>query len=255
MHVTIGTPMYGGMCHGSFMTSVFGLNDILIQNGHTMSLQFLYNESLIQRGRNKIANHVLQNKNSDVLLFIDADIEFNPVEIYQMLLLDKDIIGAVVPLKAIHFEHIKLATFLKKNTVDLPYFGGYFNINCEVDSIREDVLNNRPFKVDRIGTAVLSIKKDVLIKMSETAQTYKENTPSQPDGPAFFDFFPVKIEDGQMMSEDYSFCNKAREIGYDVYATAYPLIGHSGTYQFNGNLTYEMNLKKEYSELQERRKK
>lgn len=252
MHVTIGTPMYGGMCHGSFMTSIFGLYNLLYQNGHTMSLDFLYNESLIQRGRNKIANEFLSKKESDVLLFIDADIEFNPAEIYDMLLLDKDIIGAVVPLKLVNFEHIRLAAYMKKNTVDLPYFGGYFNINCNIEEIKEDVLNNRPFKVDRIGTAVLSIKRGVLEQMSLHSETYKSKTPSNSEGASFFDFFPVKIEDGQLMSEDYSFCNKAREIGYDIYATAYPLIGHSGTYQFKGNLGYEMNLKQEYNDLQKR---
>jgi hypothetical protein len=255
MHVSIGTPMYGGMCHGSFMTSVFELNSILKENGHTMSLEFLYNESLIQRARNKIANKFLQSSDSDILLFIDSDIEFNPYEIYQMLLFDKDIMGAVVPLKALNFEHIRLATFMKKNSVDLPYFGGYFNINCEKDAIKEDVLNNRPFKVDRIGAAMLSIKKSVLEKMSETCEVYKENTPYTTQAPPFYDFFPVKIENGVLMSEDFSFCNKAREIGYDIHATAYPLISHSGMYLFKGNLTYEMNLIKEYNELQERNKK
>ena len=250
MHVTIGTPMYGGMCHGSFMTSVFGLYNILVQNGHSMSMEFLYNESLIQRARNRIANRFLLNESNDVLLFIDSDIEFNPIEIYEMLLLEKDIIGAVVPLKAIHYDHLKVANLLNKNKVDLPYFTGYFNINCKPEDIQEDVLNKRPFKVDRIGAAVLSIKRNVLETMSKTCETYKENTPTHNNGPDFYDFFPVYILNGQMMSEDYAFCNKAREGGYDIYATAYPLIGHSGTFQFNGNLQYEMNLIKEYNAVQ-----
>lgn len=242
--------MYGGMCHGTFMTSVFGLYNILLQNGHTMSMEFLYNESLIQRARNRIANRFLQNKDSDILLFLDSDIEFNPVEIYEMILLKKEIIGAVVPLKAIHYDHIKVASMMGKKNIDLPYFSGYFNINVEPETIKQDVLNNRPFKVDRIGTAVLAIHKTVLESMKDHVETYRENTPSRPNGPLFYDFFPVHIEDGQLMSEDFTFCNKARKLGYDIYATAYPLIGHSGTHQFNGNLTYEMNLIKEYNELQ-----
>jgi hypothetical protein len=250
MNIMIGTPMYGGVCYGNFMTSIFGLHEILVQNGHAMSLKFLYNESLIQRARNLIANSFLQDPDSDILLFIDADIEFDPVEVYEMLKLDKDIIGAVVPLKAINYEGVKLANFFRHNTVDLPYFGGYFNINYDIDEVENDILAHRPFKVDRIGAAVLSIKKEVLKNMSTTCETFKPNSPLYHSTTRLFDFFPVKIENDQLMSEDYSFCNKAREIGYDVYATSYPIIGHSGTHQFKGNLNYEINLKKQYEQYE-----
>jgi len=251
MNITIGTPMYGGMCYGSFMTSIFGLYDILKQNGHDVSLSFLYNESLIQRGRNKIANLFLKNSKSDVLLFIDADIDFNPTEIYDMLMLDKDIIGAVVPLKGVNYENIRIASFLGYNTKDLPYFSGYFNINGDVNEINNGVLKNKPFKVDRIGAAVLAIKKNVLNEMSKDCETYRENSiNSLETNDLFFDFFPVKIEDNILMSEDFSFCNNAKELGYNIYATSVPIIGHSGTYKFNGNLYYHASLIKKYDEIQ-----
>ena len=49
-HVFIGVPMYGGMCTGFFTQSLIQAVSALKDNGIELSVSFLFNESLIQRG-------------------------------------------------------------------------------------------------------------------------------------------------------------------------------------------------------------
>jgi len=251
MHITLATPMYGGMCHGRFMTSVFELQKLLNENGHTLSMKFIYNESLIQRARNDLANNFLQDNETEVLLFIDADIHFTANDIYEMLLLDLDIVGAVVPLKSIHWENVKYAIDIGKEINQLPNFAGYFNINCDFTDkgIHNDIINNRPFEVDRIGAAVLSIKKNVFIDMSNHVDTYRTINPNGiTEDIIKYDFFPVGVVDGIFMSEDFGFCEQVKRLGYRVYATTQPTIGHSGTFDFSGNLFHNVQLNRELNQ-------
>ena len=52
----------------------------------------MFNESLIQRGRNLLASQFMGGNYSH-LMFIDADIKFNPADILKMIEADKDIIN------------------------------------------------------------------------------------------------------------------------------------------------------------------
>lgn len=245
MHVTIGTPMYGGYCQGSYMTSIMALNDLLTQHGHKMSIKTVYNESLIQRARNTIANKFLEDPSSDILLFIDADIKFNPVEIFNMLTLDKDIIGAVVPLRRINWEFVKIASPRIENPQSILNYVGYGNINFDpTDKLTvKSILENQPFKVERIGGAVLSMKKSVLEHMTTLCESYNPRNTKGIENVTYYDFFPVKIVDSNLLSEDFGFCHLATELGYDIYATATPKISHLGTFEFTGNLYDEYRLR------------
>mgnify|MGYP003349668023 CR=1 FL=1 len=52
-----------------------------------------------------------------------------------------------------------------------------------------------------------------------------------------YEFFPVFIDEQErLLSEDYAFCRKARDIGYKVYAAPWVQLGHFGTYLFEGGL-------------------
>jgi hypothetical protein len=52
------------------------------------------------------------------------------------------------------------------------------------------------------------------------------------------EFFACAIEPGteRLLSEDYYFCWKAREHGYKIYAAPWVVLGHFGSYLFEGGL-------------------
>ena len=75
-HVFIAVPCYGGMCTGFFAQSLVQTVSILKANDIEMTVSFLFNESLIQRGRNLLAHQFMQNEKATHLMFIDSDIKY-----------------------------------------------------------------------------------------------------------------------------------------------------------------------------------
>ena len=76
--------MYGGQCFGFYAQSLLQLNNLLREKNIESMMSFLFNESLITRGRNALA-HGFMKSDATHLMFIDADIQFNPADFLKML--------------------------------------------------------------------------------------------------------------------------------------------------------------------------
>jgi hypothetical protein len=100
----IATPMYGGQCTGMYMKACLDLQGLCAQYGFESRFSFIFNESLITRARNYLVDEFLRSGYTH-LLFLDADIHFDPRDIIGCLALDKDIIGAPYPKKSIKWTN------------------------------------------------------------------------------------------------------------------------------------------------------
>lgn len=239
MKVAIGTPMYGGICHAGYMQSIFHLIGLLNSRGHQTIFLTVLNESLISRARNDIARNFLQS-DADVLLFIDADITFQAEDIYEMLMLNEDVIGSAVPLRKMNWRSLHEGIVAYEGKEHPNKFGKYFNFNTDTaEEIYDAVIDKKPFEVLRIGTAILSIKREVFEQMKEIVPVYYSN--NQGEEPLqSWDFFPIYVQDEILISEDFSFCNRWREMGNKVMAVGHYDIVHTGSFDFVGNLRNEV---------------
>jgi hypothetical protein len=105
----VATPMYGGQCLGMYMKSCLDLQGICQQHGIDTRFSFIFNESLITRARNYLVDEFLRSGFTH-LLFLDADIHFNPQDAIALLALDKDVAGAPYPKKSIKWQSAITAT-------------------------------------------------------------------------------------------------------------------------------------------------
>ena len=92
----IATPVYGGTPWGPYSAALDQLKLVMLQEGLIFEDRQLFNESLITRGRNILADKFMRSNMTHTLL-IDADIVFTPDD--ALLLLahadpnsDKDVI-------------------------------------------------------------------------------------------------------------------------------------------------------------------
>lgn len=238
----VGTPMYGGSCLGTYMKSCLDLQSACMQYGIEVRFSFLFNESLIQRARNYIVDEFLRSDCSH-LMFIDADIGFNPMDIIAMLALDKDIIGAPYPKKTIKWENIKKA-IIKNPEIsagELERLGGDIVFNPVAGTTHFNV--TEPLQVLEIGTGMMLTHRSVFDKFKVAYPQY-EYTPDHV-GTAHFggdrkihSYFNVEIdeESNRVLSEDYHFCQQCRKIGVEVWMAPWISCTHVGTYHFQGNL-------------------
>lgn len=241
--VCVATPMYGGLCTGFYMQSMMQLQQAMNARGWVMMTMFMFNESLIQRARNGLAQAFLKS-DATHLLFIDADIRFNANEILAMVDADVDVIAGIYPKKEIAWGTVSQAVKAGVPDDKLKHFTGSFVVNLLNGKTAVTVPGNKPFEVDNAGTGCMLIKRRVLKKLSLSVPSYTNDVTDTAGtlGPEkIYEFFGVSIdsESNRLLSEDYDFCQKWRRIKGKIYAAPWVRLAHAGTYLFEGQLLPE----------------
>jgi hypothetical protein len=253
----VATPMYGGMNHGMYMKSCLDLQAICSQYGIEVRFSFIFNESLITRARNYLVDEFLRAEGFTHLLFIDADIHFDPRDVVACLALDKDVVGGPYPKKSIKWGAIKEA--VKKHpeiaTTELEKLAGDFVFNPVPGTEKFSVAE--PVEVLEIGTGFMMVKREVFDKFKEAYPEFSY----RPDhvGQANFDgqryihaYFDTVIDrkrkvmvngeerefggSDRYLSEDYMFCQWWRNIGGKIWLCPWMKTHHIGTYAFTGDM-------------------
>ena len=245
----IATPMYGGMAHGLYIKSCLDLQMTMNKYGIETKFSFLFNESLITRARNYLADEFLRSEYTH-MMFIDSDIHYSPQDVIALMALDKDVIGGPYPKKSINWANVAAAA---RNHPDLEpkelenLVGEYvFNVVKGTSSFQV----SDPLEVLEIGTGHMMIKRHVFEKMKDAYPTIQYN----PDhvGQANFDgsryihaYFDTVIDSAdsitgggseRYLSEDYMFCQMWRKIGGTIHLCPWMKTQHIGTYAFTGNM-------------------
>ena len=225
--IYIATPMYGGNCSGFFARGLTDLVITLLQNGHEVHFQDVYNSSLITEARNFLTEDFLR-KGYDYLLFIDADQGFNPLGVLKMIEEDEDVISGVVPLKIINWNGVLEAS--RQGKVDLQNYTSAHNIvplnNNEIDT-------SKKIEVASAGTGLMLISRSVFEKMMPTTEKYRfGGVPclNLEQGDPINNFWTLETIDGARFGEDVNFCRKWRELGGKIYTTFWPQATHIGHY-------------------------
>lgn len=241
LNVLIATPMYGGLSYASYARSIRALTDTFRAYGVRHQVLELTNESLIPRGRNTFANIVALDKDPagedySHLLFIDADIGFNPMNIMQALGWNKDIVALGYPAKDIDWNKIVRAI---KNGVEDPVLlarmGSRPIINTNQDDTTFDIF--KPIQFPQLGTGILAINRRVLVKFTEDlSRRYKLMDGEQKSYKReyAYDFFKCGIDAKTRYynSEDYQFCIDATEMGFETWLLPWAITSHTGPYEF-----------------------
>jgi hypothetical protein len=249
----VATPCYGGQCLGLYAKACLDLQAICMQYGIECRFSFIFNESLITRARNYLVDEFLRSGCTH-LLFIDADINFNPQDVLALLALDRDIIGGPYPKKSINWGNVVNAVkgncrvdgekVVLKDGFDpgvLNSIVGDFVFNPVPGTTSFKV--TEPVEVMEIGTGYMMVKREVFDKFKEAYPEFNY----KPDhvGQANFDgsryihaYFDTIIDpvSHRYLSEDYMFCQWSRKIGIKIWLCPWMKTTHVGTFGFEGDL-------------------
>ena len=239
--VFVATPMYGGMCSGFYMQSVMQLQQVLSMRGYHMAVSMMFNESLITRGRNALVHQFLKTDFTH-LLFIDADIRFDPNHVAMLFDANKDVISGIYPKKEINWHSVQEAVKRDVPMDQLKHHTGSWVINLVGYQASVDVPQNEPLEVWAGGTGMMLIKRQVFETLAEHVPSYLNDVTDlhnamQPRE-RIHEFFATSIEPRteRLLSEDYHFCRIWRQQGGKIYAAPWMDLGHVGTYVFEGRL-------------------
>lgn len=178
----------------------------------------MFEDSLVDRGRDRAAAAMLENDFSH-LLFLDADIEFKPEDVIRLLAADKDLI---------------VGAYRKKNERN-EFAVSFLPDACEH---LEECPDTRAVKIARAGTGFMLIKRCVFERMAEAMPEieYDDVSKGGDETRIMHAFFEHIVRNRRRWSEDYTFCERARSIGFDVWLDPYITLGHWGAHVWRGSI-------------------
>jgi hypothetical protein len=213
--VHICMPCYGGQLTESTFMSYIKWSNTARQLGLDWTVETMTNESLISRARNTLTAKFLNTKESTHLMFIDADIGWEPWHLLVMLDAQKDVIGGLYPMKSLPVK---------------------WCVNG-IPGVVEDP-NSSLVEVSKTGTGFLLMKRDVFEKLNAhpavRAFANDIGLPRELD-PYMKTYFDTAVREGRYYSEDWTFCENWRDLGGQVWVDKRVLLRHTGTYVFDGN--------------------
>jgi len=245
INVGIGICSYGEQVHASYMVSF--IRDLISFKTPFTVLPYTA-DSLVQRGRNTIANICMSHPNLTHLLFVDADISFSAGAIQKLIDADKDIIGGGYPIKQMYPERLKEALDKGCDHKNVLYYGTRNVVQIKPGTTIRVTNLNEPVEVDFLGTGFILIKREVLEKMREALPEMQYNNP-EPKG-RYTAYFHCTIEHETYLSEDYYFTNKAKELGFKVWLHPGVFLVHHGQFRYQGDflsgngVVYKEHMKK-----------
>jgi hypothetical protein len=215
MSILIALPCYGGVVSDKTAKGLFNLGKDLRSNQIDHGLITLANESLITKGRSRIANFFTNNTTYEYVMFIDADIGFESVDVLNLISHKRDIVCGAYPMKGIPLK---------------------YNYNITQPPIAEDGL----IQIDNIGFGFALIHRRVFDKIRENYEELKYipalGNSSYPISEAEYNnsyhYFNELKKDMSFLPEDFSFFERAKSVGFTAWLDTNISLSHVGSYVF-----------------------
>jgi len=183
--------------------------------------------SLVTHGRNLLTCGFLDS-GFDYMLFVDADVEFQPEAVARMLVPKKDIICTPYRVKE---EKVKYAVkFKDSNDIRIEPFDlveideGPAGLMMIKRVVFERLMDKHPeLKINFDEPTRKKMNKEIGA-MEDAIDRYMYN---------FWDT-TFRLDTGEWKGEDLSFCALAREAGFKIYANLDSGTTHHGSWGFKG---------------------
>jgi hypothetical protein len=241
--IVVATPCFGGVVTQSYMLSVIRLTNYAKSAGFGVSLSMVGYDALISRARSTLVAAFLDDPAATHLLFVDADISFEPQQVERLLKCDKDFAGALYPLKSIDWDLIPQRCVEggeNMRQAALSYVGTF----CPEAERRQ--LGDFATGI-YVGGGFQLIRRLALERMiAAYPETHFNSVHALPMSGSRRDAVPsanlfalfdciIDPETGVYLSEDYSFCLRWRKIGGEIWIDAASKLTHAGPYEFVGD--------------------
>lgn len=212
----IALPAYDFKVSLKLAISLAKFAQIAPQHGIEISIGSICGCSVVSRARNLLAKDMLDSDCTD-LLFIDSDINFEAEDVLRLLAWATD------PKKGI------VAGVPSVRKAEKTYI-----TTLDQDSNGDLTMNGMGLvRAQRVATAFMMVRREVFEKMVEAHPEwtyYDERSKRQLN--AMFDF---KVTDEGYVGEDFLFCDRARELGFEVWIDPTIKLGHMGVQEYMGD--------------------
>lgn len=251
------TPCYGGLCYTTYTRSIMNTVERLKQYNIDIHVEFCNSDSLVSRARNNLIAKAMKNPKTTHIMFIDADITWNPEDIIKLLISNKDLCGGVYPLKKYNWERLMKSSSGERDTevlsrwMDKKDQSIFKNMISDNDFLQHKMLTYNLNYVDKkieikdnmtevrhIATGFMMMKRNVIEKMMEgfpyTKYTDDIGFLKGNENDFAYALFDCGVENNHYLSEDWMFCERWRKLGGSIHVDVTINLIHTGTEHYNG---------------------
>lgn len=239
MKLFVSTPSFGGQVTSAYAGSLLACVQQASIEGLLTDFQvdFQDKESLINRARNRAARTYILSK-FDKLLTIDADIVWTYEDFKRVITSPHPITGGMYPLKTFPvvanfnpYPDRGGELFKSQRGMDLDAYEKFKAKYADSDG---------RVSVRHVPTGFLCVTEEVFFKIGALPEVQRYSTFDSASGEriSFVQFYPVDVKYGTLRSEDWAFCDLAREAGYEIMLDTKISLGHIGIHCFRLGQVY-----------------
>jgi hypothetical protein len=239
INLVVATPCFGGQLSVAYAASLFKLQTLLRAYGDfNLKLIFKDGDALITRARASLISQFLDDPSATHLLFIDADIGFEPEQVLRLMQCGAEMCAAVYPVKRIDWDKVKKTIDGARPNPAAASLQYVFEVE-DPDAV---IAKSGFIKVRYAGTGFLMIRRQALEKMCAQYPLLQYKRDHSIDAAAAsgkrFALFECMIdEDGTYLSEDFAFCKRWTDMGGEIWADLDSKLHHVGPMTFRGDLS------------------
>jgi hypothetical protein len=238
VNLVVATPCFGGQISVLYAASLLRLQKIVRSyRDFNLKIQFKDGDALIPRARASLVAQFLDDPSATHLLFIDADIGFEPQQVLRLIECGADMCAAVYPIKRIDWGKVK-----ETIAADRPHPEAAYSYVFEVDDPGAVTQQGGFVKVRYAGTGFLMIRREAVERMCAHYPQLKFKRDHSLDASSASDnryaLFDTMIDaDGTYLSEDFAFCKRWTDMGGEIWADLDSKLQHVGPLTFAGDLS------------------
>jgi len=248
------TPCYGGMCYVNYTMCLINTLFLCKQHNIEVVVEFCRNDSLVPRARNNLIAKAMTNKAMTHIIFIDADISWDPWDIVKLMLADKPLVGGVYPLKHYHFDRLtdKSSSIPPvKKWIDTKNKHSILQVHSDEAIVKHNLLK---YNINHIGPSMTVEQNLSEVKHLATGFFMAQRTVFESMMKAFpstkyvddvsflkphenefaYALFDCGVEEGHYFSEDWLFCHRWRNLGGKVFVDVSVNLTHTGMEDYQG---------------------
>lgn len=231
----IATPAFGDMYYTPYVLGIFRLQRWLGRNNWSSSFASISYADIVE-ARNFLLTHWYDKTDASHVLFIDADMGFEPELIASMLALDQPLVGVIYPKRQVDVQRVA-ALAAKGETAERAVARAHEFI---VRPVRGRLPRRRKgfIEVAACGAGILLVRRDciktMLAKLPELSDAgAKKNSPLAKNLDRLIRAFEPLMVDGARLSEDFAFCHRWRELCRgEIWASVDQAVTHVGLQRF-----------------------